>query len=266
MTLILPEINYKKKYRVSLAPTLDQHWYYAFEQKVGKKGKVTEKEIGIFPSATTILNAYPQSPHLNKWIADQGWNEAQRIKSAAGERGTAVHKAVEYLLMVGSLAQDQHIDGVARPFSLDEWSRICAFSVWYQDTKPEIIALETPVFSKQGGYAGTFDCLARVNGQLGVIDWKTSSSIHDHFPLQFAAYAKALEENTDLEIEFTAALQLGAKNKNNYRFKMYSDWREHYKVFENVRAVWQYDYFDSKEGSKEPPVLILPSALKIHND
>ena len=96
-----------------------------------------------------------------------------------------------------------------------------------------------------------------------MLDIKSSSGIHEHFPLQFASYAKAVEETTDLKIAQTACLQLGAQNKNNYRFVVYPDWKDHYKVFENVRAVWQYEYFDSKKNAKEPPVLDLPPTLKL---
>jgi hypothetical protein len=97
-----------------------------------------------------------------------------------------------------------------------------------------------------------------------LLDLKSSSGIHEHFPLQFASYAKAIEECTDLKIVQTACLQVGAKNKNGYRFVIYPDWKDHYKVFESVRKVWQYDYFDSKKNPKEPPVLVLPDKLKLN--
>ena len=119
------------------------------------------------------------------------------------------------------------------------------------------------VFSKKGGYAGTLDAIIEIGGEIMIIDWKSGSGLHEHFPLQFASYAKAIEENTDLKIIQTATLQLGAINKNGYRYVIYPDWKDHYKVFEHVRATWQYDFFDSKKNHKEPPVLELPSKLKL---
>ena len=251
------KITYKKHYRVELADTLSQHWYHVWETSLAtKKKKETEKYLGVFPSATTILNAYPQSAHLTKWIAEQGWNEAQEIKSAAGVRGTRVHTGIEALLGGALLRKPD--------FSLDEFFRLTTFVRWYEAYKPEIIALEMPVFSKKGGYAGRLDCIARVNGQVMILDWKTSSSIHENFPLQFAAYATAIEEATDIKIEATAAIQMGAKKKDGYRFVLFPDWHDHYKVFQHVRAVWQYDVFDSKKGPKEPPVLELPAELQLN--
>ena len=66
-----------------------------------------------------------------------------------------------------------------------------------------------------------------------------------------------------VDIVNTAVVQMGASNKDGFRFVLYPNWKEHYKVFEHVRATWQYDNFDSKERAKEPPVLVLPQTLKL---
>jgi hypothetical protein len=144
-----------------------------------------------------------------------------------------------------------------------EWLKIKSFVDWYAEFNPEIIATEVAIFSKKGGYAGRLDCIANVAGELTVIDWKSSSSIHNSFACQFSAYAHAIEETTDLKIVQTAALQLGAKNKNGYRYVLYPDWPEHYKVFKSVKETWYYDNFGSRQTPKEPPVLILPETLKL---
>jgi len=239
-----------KEYDVKLAPTLSGHWYGVTE--IGEAGG---QWLGYFPSSTTILNAYPQSAHLTQWIAEKGWHESQRIKSEAGERGTRIHTACDLL--------EDGVELNRADYSLEEWWKISTFVTWYNEYQPELIAKELQVFSKKGGYAGRLDRLYRIAGEVTILDFKSGSGIHDHFPLQFASYAQAVEENTDIEIAQTAALQLGASNKNGYRFVIYPDWRDHYKVFENVRAVWQYEYFDSKKDPKEPPVLELPLTLKL---
>lgn len=242
----------KKPYIIELAKTLSQHWYKVWrKQEDGSKGEY----LGCFPSATTILNAYPQSAFLTQWIAEKGWNESQRIKSEAGERGTRIHTATELL--------EDGVELNEADYSLEEWYKISAFVDWFNEFQPELIAKEFAVFSEAGGYAGRLDRIYKIAGEITLLDIKSSSGIHEHFPLQFASYAKAIEEITDLEIAQTACLQVGASNKNNYRFVVYPDWRDHYKVFENVRAVWQYEYFDSKKTAKEPPVLELPSTLKL---
>ena len=247
-------------YIIELAPTLSQHWYYVWKATpTGKKGKY----LGVFPSSTTILNAYPQSAQLTQWIAEQGWNESQKIKSEAGEDGTLIHKGIEYLLDGGEIIQDGYIPGSNRMVSLKSYWKLSTFVNWYNEYQPTIIAKEMKIFNKKGGYAGTLDALIEVRGEIVLVDWKSSSSIHENFPLQFASYAVAIEQMTDLKIDQTACLQLGAKNKNGYRYVMYPDWKDHYKVFQNVQATWKYDNFDSKVNAKEAPVLELPSILKL---
>lgn len=240
-------MNITHEYKVELAPTLSSHWYRVYN----KKGKC----LGVFPSSTTILQAYPQSEQLTKWIADNGFHESRILRNQAGERGTRIHTACD-LLEEGTTLQ-------ANNYSLEEWWKISTFVSWYKETNPVLIAKEFPVFSKKGKYAGRLDRIYGIGPDTVILDFKSSSSIHEHFPLQFASYAKAIEENTDLKISATACLQLGAKNKNGYRFVLYPDWRDHYKVFEHVRATWQYDYFDSKKNPKEAPVLELPETLSL---
>lgn len=241
-----------KNYKVELAKTLNQHWYDVWKAKPdGTKGRF----LGTFPSSTTILNAYPQSAYLTKWIAEQGWSEAQRIKSEAGERGTRIHAALDTLEAGGTLLEAN--------YSLEEWWKICTFVRWHDEYRPELIVAEYPVFSAKGKYAGRLDRIYKILDEVIILDFKSSQSIHEHFPLQFASYATAVEENTDLKIASTACLLLGASNKNGYRYVTYPDWKDHYKVFQHVRATWQYDYFDSKKNPKEPPVLEVPSELTL---
>jgi hypothetical protein len=238
----------KKQYTVTLAKTLSDHWYHVTDAK----GKL----LGTFPSATTILQAYPQSVQLTQWIADNGWQESQRIKSEAGIAGTRIHDACDKL-EDGHTLYEEH-------YSLKEWVKINSFVRWHKEYNPTLIAKEFPVVSIKGRYAGTLDRIYDIDGQITLLDFKSSSSIHEHFPLQFASYARAIEENTDLKISQTACLQLGASNKNGYRYVTYENWQDHYKVFENVRATWQYSYFDSKKNPKEPPLIVLPDSISLN--
>jgi hypothetical protein len=227
---------------------LSGHYYSVWQKNA--KGK--ERFIGHFPSATTILNSYPTSEHLMKWVAEQGFHESRAMRDAAGRAGTKIHTAIQGLLEGEELQEPN--------FTIEEWYKLDTFVKWYIDYKPEILALEVPVFSKKGKYAGRLDCIAKVSGQMYIIDWKSSKNIHPSFQLQFSAYAKAVEENTSIKIEATAAVQLGAQNKNGYRFVIYPDWKKDYNVFESVKKVWE---FDNEKIAKEPPVLVLSATLKL---
>jgi len=244
-------------YKVHLAETLTGHWYEV--TKHYDNGR--HRKLGYFASSTTILNAYPQSQHLTKWIAEQGWQESQRIKTAAGVRGTNVHNAIEDLL--NGIILDR------RNYSLEEWHKIFTFTEWHEEYQPEVILMEVPVFSQKYKYAGRFDLLAKMNDKIYVIDWKTSSGIHPHFPLQFASYAHALEETTGMVVDYTAAVQLGARNKQGYRFVEYprddvdvkKSWVKQFEIFKTVQKTWIYD---NGSSATAPPVLELPKLLKLN--
>lgn len=239
-------------YIITLAPTLKGHWYHVWRKDSNnEKGEF----LGTFPSSTTILNAYPQSPHLIKWIAEQGWHESQQIKTRAGEAGTRIHDAIELLLKKQELLR-----GI---YSLEEWWKINAFKAWHSLYKPEVIGLEVPVFSEKYKIAGQLDLVAMISGSLDVIDYKSSAGIYKHFPLQFSSYAKALEEMTGLVVENTGALQVGAKNKLGFRFELYPEWREHFEVFRHVHGTWIYDNKKKGEKEVEAPVLDLPDSIKL---
>jgi hypothetical protein len=260
--MIANQIQFKVNYRVELADTLTGHYYAVWETKnklkiSQKTRKKIEKFLGYYPSSTTILNAYPTSEYLTKWIADNGFHESRAMRDEAGRRGTRIHTAIEALLSGEELSKEL--------YTIEEWHKLDTFVAWYISYQPEILALEVPVFSKKEKYAGRLDCIARVNGLIYVLDWKSSANLHKSFPLQFSSYAKAIEENTDIKIDAVAALQLGAKNKNGYRFVIYDDWRTlHYPVFQHVHATWNYDNFDSLKNPKELPILTLPLTLKLN--
>ena len=246
------KIEFRKNYRVELAKSLQGHYYSVTEIKANGK----EKFIGYFVSVTTFLNSYPTSEHLVKWIAENGFHESRAMRDAAGRAGTKIHAAIENLLNGAELREPE--------YTTEEWVKLESFVNWHKVYKPKVLGLEVPIFSKKGRYAGRVDCVAVIAGQLIVADWKSSANIHKSFPLQFSAYGKALEENTTLKIDAVAALQLGAKNKDGYRWILYPDWKEkYYPVFESVQRTWLYDNYDSLKNPKDLPILHLPTTLKL---
>ena len=81
---------------------------------------------------------------------------------------------------------------------------------WEKQFTPEYIKAEQPIYSEKFDYCGTFDCLARIEGKLTMIDFKTSNprmvyrggkpSGHFNFypehMIQCAAYDQAYGEET----------------------------------------------------------------------
>ena len=73
------------------------------------------------------------------------------------------------------------------------------------DKIDNIHAIEQALFSKELGVAGTVDCIAEYEGELSVIDFKTSKRPKpekwiEHYFVQCAAYASMLYEMTGIMV------------------------------------------------------------------
>jgi hypothetical protein len=69
-----------------------------------------------------------------------------------------------------------------------------AFETWATRVHLKPVRIERIVVSKVHGYAGTADLIARVDGVLSLIDFKTGKAIYPEAHLQSVAYGVALEE------------------------------------------------------------------------
>ncbi|MBT9167794.1 MAG: hypothetical protein DDT19_01137 [Syntrophomonadaceae bacterium] len=212
--------------------------------------------IGV-PSVTWIASYYYKSPYLTKWIAEQGWSEAEAIKKAAGDKGSRVHLAIEQILAGEEFRIDTKVldktSGEMVELSLEELICVKSFCDWRDSVKPEILATEITIFSDKHGYAGTIDLICRIDGVLYVVDFKTSKQVWMEHELQISAYRAALEsgenpiyernENgtdtskmispTDMK---TAILQVGYnRNKNGYKF---TETIDRFDMFLTAKKIW----------------------------
>jgi CRISPR/Cas system-associated exonuclease Cas4 (RecB family) len=86
-----------------------------------------------------------------------------------------------------------------------------AFLGWLHSTEIKPISIERMLFSKAHFYAGTCDFYGHINGELCVMDLKTSSGLYREMPIQLAAYAVALEEETGEHIDHSWIVRLDKK-------------------------------------------------------
>ena len=138
-------------------------------------------------SITSIIS------HINRekfreWRARVGNEEANRITKRATSRGTDMHTLVEHHLKNEELPTVQPLSEFLFKQAKPDLSNI-----------DNIHAIEQSLFSKELGIAGTVDCIAEYNGELAIIDFKTSAKpkpekwIEDYY-VQCAAYACMLYE------------------------------------------------------------------------
>ena len=159
------------------------------EKIEGKRHYVFDKEK--LPSVTTILDATQPAEKresLLRWKERVGEEAAERIKTSAAERGTAMHKILEkYVLEEGYLDQTD-VGKQAHNMAIQIIQSGLSSVTEYYGTE---CTLYYP-----GLYAGQTDLVGIHKGQDAIIDFKQSNKpkrpewIGD-YKLQLAAYAMA---------------------------------------------------------------------------
>jgi len=131
-----------------------------------------------------------------KWRKKVGDDEADRITKLATSRGTDMHTLTEFFL--------KNLDLPSDTLPISEF----LFNIAKSTLKNinNIYSLEGSLYSKQLGIAGTVDCIAEYNGELSIIDFKTSKKPKprewiDHYFVQCCAYAAMLYELTEIPVK-----------------------------------------------------------------
>lgn len=102
----------------------------------------------------------------------------------AGDRGTAVHRALEAIVRGQPIPDDLATE--------DELQCAIAAEEFLRSEPWTPLGSEVTVLSKRYGYAGTFDLLAKdAAGTTWILDYKTSSGIYASHAVQQAAYQNA---------------------------------------------------------------------------
>ena len=145
-------------------------------------------------SITSITSHFNKQIFLD-WRKRVGNEEADRITKAATTRGTDMHTLTEYYLKNEKLPKVPPISDFLFKISKKELSRI-----------DEIHSLEGALYSKQLGIAGTVDCIAEHDGELAIIDFKTSKKPKprewiEHYFVQAMAYGCMLYEMKNIAIK-----------------------------------------------------------------
>ena len=147
----------------------------------------------MWPSVTTVIG-HSKKKSIMEWRNRVGEEEANAISKRASTRGNKCHKLCELYLENKSISKYKD-----DPLSMGLFYQIKP----YLDSIDNIHALEAPLCSSLLKMAGRVDCIAEYNGELAIIDFKTSTKykreewIHDYFA-QETAYAIMFQELTGL--------------------------------------------------------------------
>jgi len=148
------------------------------------------------PSITSVTSFYNREIFV-KWRKRIGIEEANRITKKATARGTDFHAATELYMLNKEINWDDF-----KP--LTKFMFIHARP--YLDKINNIHAIERTLYSEYLGLAGRVDCIGEYEGELAVIDFKTSEKIKpeawlENYFVQETFYAAAYYELTGIPVK-----------------------------------------------------------------
>lgn len=248
-----------KEKQIMRVTTVDERWYSR-----PRENPITGlPEFEFIPSSTWIASYYPKGIAFWKWLADKGWDEAQAIKEAAGNKGSKVHQALEILERDHSLPIEtvllNHNTEMAEQLSTEELECLFSFTKWHTEARPTLLATEMTVFGD--GYAGTLDRIYRIEGQIYILDFKTSQSIWEEMRLQVSSYNRADIDYVKLGItkeewdqRKIAVLQIGYRlNKAGWKFTQIED---KYELFQIARKIWENENSQARPKQRDYPLVL----------
>jgi hypothetical protein len=167
---------------------------------------------GPWPGVTTVTDVLDK-PALTKWHKEQvaqaaiahaerlvADRDAGNVEAAIAfllatrnegtnsrERGTRIHSALESILR-------------REPISVEDrdMPAVVGARTWLNEHKVKPVEVEAFLINETLGYGGTCDLIAEIDGEVWLLDWKSSKSVawpsgavYDEMRLQLAAYARA---------------------------------------------------------------------------
>ena len=153
-----------------------------------------EDELLKLVSITSVTSHFNKEIFVN-WRKKVGNEKADRITKAATVRGTDMHTLTENYLNNEELPKVPPISEFLFKIAKPKLNLI-----------NNIYALEGSLYSKQLGIAGTVDCIAEYDGELAIIDFKTSQKPKprewiEHYFVQAMAYGCMLYEMKNIPVK-----------------------------------------------------------------
>lgn len=218
--------------------THDLDYRLDFPSVTTKNGRLYQIEGRQYPSITTVLGSETKD-QIERWKERVGQRTAEKIVKEAVDRGSAVHEMIETFL------NNEVVD-----VSKYATSHVAAFNKIKMFLKRinNILCLENVLFSDILEVAGRVDCIAEYDGELAVIDFKTSTSsnktdtmIEDYF-IQASAYSFMFAELFDIEISKIVILM---STDNGLPLVFVKDARDYYE-----KLVTKVENFNAKRADQ----------------
>jgi len=252
--------------------TYDERWYS--KEVIDEKTGLPES-FAFFPSSSWISSYYPKGQRFVQWVAKIGFEEAQRRMIEAGVKGSKVHLAAEDIMHGKEVPMDAHYpnknnEGIVEELTVEEYGAIMSLVDWVDSLGDiEVLATETTAFNSKHRYAGTVDLICRIDGQIWIIDFKTSPNIWPSHEIQLSSYRNLGFSLGDFDVKITeeewearkqAILQLGYKRNKIKKYK-FTEVEDQIDLFLAVKKVWAKECAGIAPKQRDYPLSVIAEKL-----
>ena len=154
-----------------------------FKEIKGEHIYVNNKGESV-PSVTSIIKII-NKPEIAVWANSLGFkyiNYEEHLSSLAAI-GTDFHQ------MVADYTSGKEVGGMHFPEAIELFKK---FTVWAKNHYYSVIASEFSLVSDYFG--GTIDAIATIDGELSLVDYKTSKKVYPSHFIQLAGYSLLIKE------------------------------------------------------------------------
>lgn len=160
-----------------------------------------------YPSVTRILSATEDRSGLDAWIARVGEAEAARISKESTEFGNSLHDRIERYFLHPDIPLEELPPG-RLSFTYDALQS----KLSQKDIVP--VGIEIPLQSHILQVQGRADFIGYINGELHIVDWKTSKKMKErkwigNYFKQATAYALCFKEMTGIPVKHLSIVICG---------------------------------------------------------
>lgn len=219
-----------------------------------------------YPSITHVLSVFPKGPHYEDWLKKHGYT-SEHIAKKAAEEGTITHELCELYL----LGQELHfLDERQQPkYNPEVWKMFLRFVDFWETYKPTLLETEVHLFSDELKIAGTCDIVCEIDGEIWIIDLKTSNAVQEVYEIQTTLYQQCYEECFDKKVGKTGILWLKSSSrgpdktgqkiqgKNWQLIEPQRKFEHNIEIFKHIRAI-----FDLVNPKSQPNHMSFPITIQ----
>jgi hypothetical protein len=189
----------------------------------------------IVPGVTTILGVL-NKPALIPWankLGLQGIDSSKYVDEKAAI-GTLAHQMIADYLRKGETDTSEY-----SKFQIDQAENsVLSFLEWEKTHPIEPVLIEEPMVSERYGFGGTLDCVALLDKELWLIDFKTSGGIYPEMMIQVAAY-RGLAFECELDIHKVRILRIGRTPDEGFEDRPVNNLDKRFEIFQHCLEIYR---------------------------